>query len=362
MKFKKAESEKETRVDFDAYKNAKENRGRFVNVPVLNQLQDSLIARGYGEPQRLAILATSASEMDKNGAASKGIGGNGILGYNSTRMPVRYLDDSIKGRGNQIHYLLEDIESLHPNNWSDGGKGGPFIRNAKDAYEQFWNSDDVKQATVIFNKGNIRPAGGEDEWNARGNEASIMKKYSRQTGGIIYKPFVPENTIKKSENKSTENHTTINYDYPNFPIEPVRVYKPTSYAESIAKKNGLVVYKQKGIDIGNMQELIDIMVDEGIRFRITSGNRPGAKTKDGNPSHHGYGNALDITPVEGETWNDLISQMKESPRFITYMKEHGLGILDERSQEMLAKTGGTGAHFHIGPDKIAQTQFKYLIG
>ena len=50
-----------------------------------------------------------------------------------------------------------------------------------------------------------------------------------------------------------------------------------------------------------MQELINLMVEEGISFRITSGYRPGAKTKQGRPSHHGAGNAIDITPIKGQT-------------------------------------------------------------
>ena len=36
------------------------------------------------------------------------------------------------------------------------------------------------------------------------------------------------------------------------------------------------------------------------------------------------------------------------------MKSKGLGVIEETSKEMQQKTGATGAHFHIGPDKIAQ--------
>jgi len=35
------------------------------------------------------------------------------------------------------------------------------------------------------------------------------------------------------------------------------------------------------------------------------------------------------------------------------MQNQGYGILDETTEEMLAKTKGTGAHFHIGRDKSA---------
>ena len=188
------------------------------------------------------------------------------------------------------------------------------------------------------------------------------------------------------------------FTQPSFPIEPVQVYKPkeleseqnitqpqiqsqkgvVEYADSVPTSNpistqtfheettpsvvrGTVEFKHSGIDVGNMQELIDLMQDEGISFRITSGSRPGAKTSSGRLSHHGSGNALDITPIKGQTWDDLLNQMRRSKKFITYMNEHGLGILDERGEAMQKKTGATGAHFHIGPDQIARTQFKYLV-
>lgn len=123
---------------------------------------------------------------------------------------------------------------------------------------------------------------------------------------------------------------------------------------------GAVEYAKQNLDVGNMQELVNLMIEEGISFRITSGYRPGAKTKQGKSSHHGAGNAMDITPINGQTWDNLLSQMRRSKRFLDYMRSHGLGILDERSKEMLAKTGGTGAHFHIGPDRAAVANFEKL--
>jgi len=47
-----------------------------------------------------------------------------------------------------------------------------------------------------------------------------------------------------------------------------------------------------------------------------------------------------------------------SPRLIQWMKDNDFGIIDETNQEMLAKTGGTGPHFHIGKDKLAVNTFK----
>lgn len=235
----------------------------------------------------------------------------------------------------------------------------------------------------------------------------IMKK---QQGGLVYKPFIYNKQREKSKAESSNLvFDFLNSEEPKYPIEEVQIYKPiksqpkqetetkvveqhnpepqttytptqtittpsavtagpistTSFHEQSVETpivRGLVEYKTKGLDVGNMKELVDLMQDEGIRFRVTSGNRPGAKTKQGKASHHSSGNALDITPIQGQTWEDLIGQMKRSKRFITYMREHGLGILDERSKEMLARTGGTGAHFHIGPDRAALANFDILLG
>lgn len=225
------------------------------------------------------------------------------------------------------------------------------------------------------------------------NRDKLEKIKVLQRGGLVYSPFIPnEQEIIKTQPMDYRSPFLI--EESKFPVEPVKVYKPieleheqntsqskkgtVEYADSVPTSNpistqtfheettpsivkGTVEFKHNGIDVGNMQELINLMQEEGISFRITSGSRPGAKTSSGKLSHHGSGNALDITPIKGQTWNDLLNQMRRSKKFITYMNEHGLGILDERGETMQKNTGATGAHFHIGPDQIARTQFKYLV-
>ena len=145
-----------------------------------------------------------------------------------------------------------------------------------------------------------------------------MSNYMYQKGGLVYNPFVPETKISKQVIDEPTFESLKISDYTRFPVEPVKTYsipKETPTPQQIKiqvdntkveqpkmeKQKGTVSYKYKDLDVGNMQELIDLMVNEGISFRVTSGNRPGAKTKSGNPSHHGSGNALDITPIEGQT-------------------------------------------------------------
>ena len=175
------------RVDIQEWLDTEGNRGRAVNIPAIEQLQDSLIARGWGMPQRLAIMATAAQEMDKNGAASRGVGGNGYLGYSESRMPVDLLDDTPQGRAKQINYLFNDLQTIHSDNWLDGGSGGPTIMSGKDGYNQFWNGNNVYETTRVLNKSNIRPAGRLDSWNNRASVAKAMQRHM----------FLPSERAKK---------------------------------------------------------------------------------------------------------------------------------------------------------------------
>lgn len=99
--------------------------------------------------------------------------------------------------------------------------------------------------------------------------------------------------------------------------------------------------------------LLDLFNKYNIRVRVTSGYREGATTSNGSQSHHATGHAIDVVPVDGN-FAKLAIAIKTNPEIRNYMMSKGLGVLDETTKEMLARTGGTGAHYHIGPDKIAQ--------
>lgn len=229
------------KVDFNAYMADKVNggnRNRPMNIPAMEQLQDSLIARSYNEPQRLAILATAAQEMGSAGAASKGVGGNGYLGLSKERMPISYLSDTPEGRGKQIHYVLTDLNNVytgtHPQagNWNDGGSGGPKIISGKDGFNQFWNAGTPKEATQILNKSYIRPAGGLDSWNNRASVAEGMQKHMKANGGyldnLVGKPFshypIPvvrydDGGIKSTITPVKQDNTTVNTINKVSPVE-----------------------------------------------------------------------------------------------------------------------------------------------
>ena len=195
----------------------------------------------------------------------------------------------------------------------------------------------------------------------------IYNSFKYQSGGnLIYHEFKPETEKYRDETNDSDLLSDLIFTKAEtFPTSPVSDWDLSSFARDwhyiVPTKKWTVQYSN-GINVGNMQELVDLMQEEGISCRITSGFRANAVTSNGSPSHHSYGNALDIIPAKGQSWDDLINQMKRSNRFIEYMREHGLGILDERSKEMQAKTGATGPHFHIGPDQSALSNFKLLFG
>lgn len=119
------------------------------------------------------------------------------------------------------------------------------------------------------------------------------------------------------------------------------------------RSRGKHIFKDPSIQVGEMQGLLDAFADAGISLRITSGTRPGARTAQGKLSNHAIGRALDITPVEGQTFEDLAEAIRNAPDLVAYMKEHGYGIYDETTPEVLKDTKGTGAHWHLGPDRNA---------
>lgn len=143
--------------------------------------------------------------------------------------------------------------------------------------------------------------------------------------------------------------------YENQPIT-TKFQNTAEVTPTATKPRGKHVFKDPSIQVGEMQGLLDAFADAGISLRITSGTRPGARTKQGKLSNHAIGRALDITPVTGQTqkdFEDLAEAIRNSPDLIAYMKEHGYGIYDETTPEVLQRTNGTGAHWHLGPDRNA---------
>ena len=95
--------------------------------------------------------------------------------------------------------------------------------------------------------------------------------------------------------------------------------------------------------------LVDLLKKKGYDLKISSGNRPGAKTSLGKPSRHSVGEAVDVQfPKLGSA---AYSSLTKDPDVVKYMMDNGLTALDEYDPKVAKQTGATGAHIHFGFDK-----------
>lgn len=167
------------------------------------------------------------------------------------------------------------------------------------------------------------------------------------------------NAISSTEDSQQiewEDPSTIDWETPSTVASSVTETKNSATSSPAVTSRVQHVFKTPDINPGEMQEFLDVLADNGIAVRVTSGARPGSKTASGRTSWHSLGRALDITPVSGTTredFNKLKDQILNAPTVIKYMQDHNIGILDETLDKTLQKTEGSGWHFHIGPDQNA---------
>ena len=115
----------------------------------------------------------------------------------------------------------------------------------------------------------------------------------------------------------------------------------------------------------------DLIKTYNLPIQISSGYRGkngfrGGKTKSGKQSNHnkldehGHPMAYDVQPlVNGKVdksdsaFANLRNILANNQDVKEWFRMRDWGILDETTPQMMAKTGATGKHFHIGPDRAA---------
>lgn len=75
-----------------------------------------------------------------------------------------------------------------------------------------------------------------------------------------------------------------------------------------------------------MQEFLDKVASYGISLRITSGRRAAGDKF----SHHQNGDAVDFTPIEGQSWDDLTNSFLDNEELMQYLRQNGINLYDER--------------------------------
>ena len=115
----------------------------------------------------------------------------------------------------------------------------------------------------------------------------------------------------------------------------------------------------------------DLIKTYNLPIQISSGYRGkngfrGGKTKSGKQSNHnkldehGHPMAYDIQPLingkvdkSDSAFANLRNTLANNQDVKEWFRMRDWGILDETTPQMMAKTGATGKHFHIGPDRAA---------
>ena len=206
------------------------------------------------------------------------------------------------------------------------------------------------------------------------NWPSIKKRIvKKQQGGILDDEFLNYNNVSISETPLPElTFNTFSFNPYNYISEepskrevPNQSSEETSQEPNIQKEEKPILEKTvKSPDfdpkLGLMGEFVKIATEEGIPFRVTSGYRPNSITSNGSRSWHSKGLALDIIPKEGVSWEVFKNSFNKAPKTLKWIRDNKMGILDETTPEMLARTGGTGAHWHIGRDKMAVDSFSKM--
>ena len=150
-------------------------------------------------------------------------------------------------------------------------------------------------------------------------------------------------------------------------------YKSIDQIQQELKQKRETTIQVPEIDYSSMS-LEQLIEQENLPIKIVSSHRPGSITKSGNTSHHSkldeYGNsrAYDIQPMfNGKIdksdigFKRLTDIIMNNANARKWFQSHGFGILDETNASMMKRTGATGKHFHIGPDKIALSGWNDLL-
>ena len=176
-------------------------------------------------------------------------------------------------------------------------------------------------------------------------DSSVTTTDSNQdTKQTTYNKPVQETVQAKTVSRPTKSNTTASI-----------IISPAS------KKSEKGTITLNGIDVGNMKHVLDKLVDAGISIKVTSGKREAGKAgKAGSKSYHITGNAVDIVPGKGETFESMREKIKNNPELLKYFRDNKIGIIDETTEETMKLTGATGAHWHIGPDRLALSGFETM--
>ena len=205
----------------------------------------------------------------------------------------------------------------------------------------------------------------ETPWSMNSEEIGISGYQPRLRNRILSSQEDSSNTTADStqDTKQTTYNKPVQETVQAKTVSKTAGSNPTTSItiSSTSKKLEKGTISLDGIDVGNMKHVLDKLSEAGISVKVTSGRREAGKVgKAGNKSYHISGNAIDVVPGNGETFESIRQKIKNNPKLLQYFRDNKIGIIDETNEETMKRTGATGAHWHIGPDRLALSDFETM--
>lgn len=192
--------------------------------------------------------------------------------------------------------------------------------------------------------------------------------YSLMDSYVTYTPlnYIQKETVEPEKKQDLlsdiQSIKAMNLEQIMFPKETVEASQPEEDLFGwLDTKTPTQSSSNGSLDI-SFKELAE---QEKLPVKITSDYRPNAS----NPrSYHrqkdsrGYSKAFDIQPSwdggktasrSQEDFAKLREILYTNPKVVAWMEHSNMGILEETTPEIMSRTGASGPHFHVGPDKSA---------
>ena len=187
-----------------------------------------------------------------------------------------------------------------------------------------------------------------------GNKVNYLNQQSKPTSYFSYIKYVPK-----------DQEETVTFDLPlngwNGPkskikAELVQNNDLSGQYSSLRLSVPTSAFNYTEVNEESLKGLAALFEAKGVPVQITSLRREGATTSNGSRSYHADGKAMDIVPKSGD-FGPLLQLLRNDEEVRSAMSQIGIGYINETTKEMLARTGGTGAHIHFGEDKLAIKHF-----
>ena len=186
----------------------------------------------------------------------------------------------------------------------------------------------------------------------------------------LFQKFLEVASKESSKESSTKPSEQLTFEVPrssiNIPSSTITL-EPSSEASKTTSSKASQTFDARDANLS----LEEILTQEGVHYRITSGYRGKGSlrnglTKQGKRSNHnrlderGNPMAYDVVP-NGVSWKQFKKEIYGNPRIVNYLKLRNWGILDETRKDVAARTGATGPHLHIGADTWAKDMLAQYI-